>query len=196
MKKFKLDKINLEILKSLEEENKVNFSKLGKKLGLSHVAIKNRFESLIDNNFIKTSISVNFSKLGYKLGLILMEVETSALEHLFKIYQNCPRVIYYFEIMGQYNLALLFFGENEKTFETILKSCMLYSLEGVHKSNILIFAYSPEDLFLPLNFALLNQENDNTPCGTCCKNCGAFKENRCVGCPASQFYKGTLKVTD
>ena len=196
MKKFKLDKINLEILNSLIEDNKINYSQLGKKLGLSHVAIKNRFESLINNNFIKTNIAVNFSKLDYKLGLILMEVETSALEHLFEIYQKCPRVIYYFEVMGQYNLALLFFGENEKTFETILKSCMLYSIEGIHKSNILIYRYSPEDIFLPLNFSLLNQESEDTPCGTCCNNCGAFKENRCVGCPASFYYKGSLKVTD
>ena len=196
MKKFKLDKINFEILNSLVEDNKINYSKLGKKLGLSHVAIKNRFESLVDNNFIKTDILINFSKLGYKLGLILLEAETSALQHLFKVYQKCPRIIYYFETMGQYNLALLFFGENETTFETILKSCMLYSLPGIHKSNILMCKHSTEDIFLPINLTLLSQENENTPCGTCCNNCEAFKQDRCVGCPASHYYKGSLKVTD
>ena len=108
MKKFKLDKTNLAIFNSLIDNNK--------------------FDRLVDKKIIKLSILINFSKLDFKLGLILLEVDASALEHLLKIYQKCPRVIYYFELIGQYNLALVFFGENEKTFETILKSCMLYSL--------------------------------------------------------------------
>ena len=52
MKKFKLDKINLEILNSLVKDNKINYSQLGKKLGLSHVAIKNRFENLLKKKLI------------------------------------------------------------------------------------------------------------------------------------------------
>ena len=194
MKKFKLDKTSLAIFNSLIENNKINFSKLGKKLGLSHVAVKNKFDRLVDKKIIKLSLLINFSKLNFKLGLILLEVDASALEHLLKIYQKCPRVIYYFELIGQYNLALIFFGENQKTFETILKSCMMYSLKGIHKSNILVYKRPLKDLFLPFNFSLLNRDNEETPCGTNCKNCGAFMQERCFGCPASKHYRGILKV--
>ena len=196
MKKFKLDKTNLAIFNSLIDNNKINFSKLGKKLGVSHVAVKNKFDRLVDKKIIKLSILINFSKLDFKLGLILLEVDASALEHLLKIYQKCPRVIYYFELIGQYNLALVFFGENEKTFETILKSCMLYSLKGIHKSNILIYKIPYKDLFLPFNFTLLNRDNEKTPCGTSCKNCGAFNQERCFGCPGSKYYTGVLKIDE
>ena len=194
MKKFKLDKVNLAILNSLVNEKKINYSKLGKQLGLSHVSIKNRFENLIEKKIIKHSILINFSKLDYKIGLILLEVDSDALKHLLEIYQKCPRVIHYFELIGQYNLVLMFFGESEKTFQTILKSCMLYSLKGIHKSNILIYRNPPEDLFFPFNFSFIDQENEETPCLTTCKNCGAFKQERCFGCPASKYYNGPLKI--
>lgn len=196
MKKFKLDKVNLAILNSIKEDSKINYSKLGKKLGLSHVAIKNRFENLLNKKLIKLSVLLNFTKLQFKLGFILLEVDFNALETLIKVYKKCPRVIYYYEMMGQYNLALLFFGENEKTFETILKSCMLYSLPGIHKTNILICREPSEDLFLPFNFPFINQDADKPLCGADCKNCGAFKQDRCFGCPTCKYYKGPLKISN
>jgi len=194
MKKFKLDRINLAIFNSLIENNKVNFSKLGKKLGLSHVAVNRKFDRLVKKKIIKLELLINFSKLDFKLGLILLEVNNEALEHLLKVYQECPRVVDYFELIGQYNLGLIFFGENDKTFETILKSCMLYSLKGIHKSNILIYKIPHDDLFLPFNFSSLNHESETTPCGISCSNCGAFKQDKCVGCPSSKHYTGVLKI--
>lgn len=72
---------------------------------------------------------------------------------------------------------------------------MLYSLKGIHKSNILVYKIPYEDLFLPFNFSQLSQDSEKTPCGTSCKNCGAFKQERCFGCPASKYYTGILKVS-
>jgi hypothetical protein len=72
---------------------------------------------------------------------------------------------------------------------------MISNMKGVRKSNILIFGKLKEDLFLPLNFSHLHQENENSPCGTCCKACTAFIQQQCVGCPASKYYKGPLKIT-
>lgn len=86
MKKFKLDRINLAIFNSLIENNKINFSKLGKKLGLSHVAVKKKFDRLVEKKIIKLDLLINFSRLDFKLGLILLEVDAEALEHLLKIY--------------------------------------------------------------------------------------------------------------
>ena len=45
--KFKLDKINLSIFKSIQDTGKINYSKIGKEYNLSHVSIKNRFENLL-----------------------------------------------------------------------------------------------------------------------------------------------------
>ena len=194
-KVLKLDKINLEIFKSLTEDGKINYSKIGKKFNLSHVSIKNRYETLIQKNLIRPSILVNFSKLNFQLAILLLELETEGYENVKEMYSNCPRVLFSFNVIGEYNHLLVFFAENLETVETIFNSCMLYNLKGVRKSNILIFGSLSEDLFLPLNFNQLDQQNENTPCGTCCKFCKSFIKEQCIGCPASKYYYGPLKIT-
>ncbi len=192
---LKLDKINLEIFKSLTRDGKINYSKIGREHGVSHVSIKNRYENLIKRNIIKPSILVNFSKLDFKLAILLLELDSEAYENVKAKYSNCPRILFSFNLIGEYNHLLVFFAENLETVETIFNSCMLYNLKGVRKSNILIFGSLSEDLFLPLNFNQLDQQNENTPCGTCCKFCKSFIKEQCIGCPASKYYKGPLKIT-
>ena len=192
---LKLDKMNIEIFKSLTEDGKINYSRIGKKFGVSHVAIKNRYENLIKKNIIKPSLLVNFSKLDFKLAILLLELETESHDKIKDTYSKCPRVLFSFNLIGEYNHLLVFFAENLETIETIFNSCMLYNLKGVRKSNILLFGSLKEDLFLPLNFTQLDQQNENTPCGTCCKFCKSFIKGQCIGCPASKYYEGPLKIT-
>lgn len=192
---LKLDKINLEIFNSLTKDGKINYSKIGKEHGVSHVSIKNRYENLIKKNIIKPTILVNFSKLDFKLAILLLELDTEGYENVKNLYSNCPRILFSFNVIGEYNHVLVFFAENLDTVETIFNSCMLYNLKGVRKSNILIFGSLSEDLFLPLNFTQLDQQSENTPCGTCCKFCKSFIQGQCIGCPASKYYKGPLKIT-
>ena len=192
---LKLDKINLEIFNSLTKDGKINYSKIGKKHGVSHVSVKNRYENLIKRNIIKPSILVNFSKLDFKLAILLLELETEGYENVKNLYSNCPRILFSFNVIGEYNHVLVFFAENLDTVETIFNSCMLYNLKGVRKSNILIFGSLSEDLFLPINFTQLDQQSENTPCGTCCKFCKCFIQGQCIGCPASKYYEGPLKIT-
>ncbi len=193
--KLKLDKVNLEIFNSFIKNGKINYSKIGNKLGMSHVSIKNRFETLIKKKVIKPTILVNFSDLDYKVGCLLLEVGPEAIDKLEHIYKNCPRLIYSFNIIGEYNFLVIFFAEDLDTLETMMKSCMLYNLEGVRKSNILLFGKQNEKIYFPIDFNILSQINENTPCGTCCKYCKAFLQKRCVGCPASKYYDGPLKLT-
>jgi DNA-binding Lrp family transcriptional regulator len=192
---LKLDKINLEIFNSLTKDGKINYSKIGKEHGVSHVSIKNRYENLIKKNIIKPTILVNFSKLDFKLAILLLELDTEGYENVKNLYSNCPRILFSFNVIGEYNHVLVFFAEDLDTVETIFNSCMLYNLKGVRKSNILIFGSLSEDLFLPINFAQLDQQSENTPCGTCCKFCKSFIQGQCIGCPASKYYKGPLKIT-
>lgn len=192
---LRLDNINLKIFEYISKFGKINYSKIGKDLNMSHVSIKNRYEKLLKRNIIKPGILINFSKLNFKIAILLLEVELEAHEKIKTIYSNCPRVLYSFQLMGEYNHLLIFFAENLETIDTIYNSCMLYKLKGIRKSNILIFSSLSEDVFLPINFSLINQLNEDTPCGTCCKFCKAFIQKKCVGCPSSKYYEGPLKVT-
>ncbi|MHA1301191.1 MAG: hypothetical protein ACTSO9_17355 [Candidatus Helarchaeota archaeon] len=89
-------------------------------------------------------------------------------------------------------MGLFFFAENFDTFQTILKSCMLYSFEGIRKSTILTIGNLIEPPFFNARISKINQKNKN--CGAVCKDCASFKKDLCVGCPNSQDYKGNLKI--
>lgn len=192
---LKLDKINLEIFKNLSIEGKINYSKIGKKLGVSHVAIKNRYENLLKKNIIKPRLLVNFTMLDFRLAVLLLELEPEGLQKIKDLYSKCPRVLFSFNLMGEYNHLLLFFGEDLETVETMFNSCMLQDLGTVRKSNMLIFGKLKEDLFLPLSFSQLDQHNEISPCGSSCKTCNYYIQEQCIGCPASKYYKGPLKLT-
>jgi len=194
--RFKNDEINFYILKKLTENGRVSYSEIARELGLSHVAIKNRIEDLLTDNIIKIRAELNYAQFNLKLGLLLLEIEYHDLDYISAIYQKCPRIIYHFNIMGQYNFAVLFYGEDQNTFETILNSCMLYNLKGIRKSNLLIIGNVNQPLFFPFKYNELNSESENAPCGICCNTCKKFEESHCLGCPASKYYRGPFKVRD
>jgi DNA-binding Lrp family transcriptional regulator len=191
---LKLDRINLEIFKNISKFGKINYSMIGKELGISHVSIKNRFEKLINSNVIKPTLLFNFSELDFKIAVLLLELETESLEKINEFYSSCPRVLYSFNTLGEYNHILVLFGETLEIIETMVNSCMLYNINKVRKSNILIFGKLLEDLFLPLDFTNFGQQDENTPCGNCCKSCKSYIQEQCIGCPGSKYYNGPLKI--
>ena len=87
---IKLDKVTLEIFKHLSEIGKINYSKIGKELGVSHVSIKNRYEKLLKRNIIKPSLSVNFSSLSFNLAILDKCLKISkVILSSFMMFLNC-----------------------------------------------------------------------------------------------------------
>ncbi len=192
--KFKLDEVNLHIFNSLSENGKVNYSKIAKEQNLSNMAIKKRYETLIEKESIKPAVLLNFSKYDYKLGILLLEIDRKAEQKIQKIYENCPRLICLFSIIGEYNYLIIFFAEDLSTLETMLNFCELHNLEGVRKSNILLLSETMDNYYLPIRWSLFRNITEETPCGTSCKYCKGFIQERCLGCPVSTQYKGPLKL--
>lgn len=192
--KFKLDEVNLHIFNSLSETGKVNYSKIGKEHNLSHVSIKNRYERLINRETIKPAVLFNFSQYNYKLGVLLLEIDGKAIQKIQNIYKNCPRLICLFSVVGEYNYLLIFFAENLSTLETLVNSCMLYNLEGVRKSTVMLLSENLDNNFLPIRWSLFQNIAEDSPCGTSCEYCKAFIQERCLACPVSTHYRGPLKL--
>ncbi|MHA1282190.1 MAG: winged helix-turn-helix transcriptional regulator [Promethearchaeota archaeon] len=193
-KEFKNDFINFYILNALSQDGRISYSELARGLGLTHISIKKRIEELLNQNIIKIRAELNYNKFNIKLGLLLLELDYEIFDKIIGIYEQCPRIIYHFTILGQYNLAVLFFGENEATFETMLKSCMLYNLKGIRKSNLLIIGDINKPLFFPFNFKNINLDNEKAPCGAHCVECNKFQQGICLGCPATKYYEGPFKI--
>ncbi|MGD8505823.1 MAG: Lrp/AsnC family transcriptional regulator, partial [Candidatus Bathyarchaeota archaeon] len=98
-----------------------------------------------------------------------------------------------FTTLGGYNLIALVVAENQDTLESIsVEKCSLRSSEGIRRSEFYPIGnihYSP---FLPMREHLAHKERGTPPCNVECKACKRFEMQKCVGCPATTHYRGTL----
>ncbi|MHA1301194.1 MAG: winged helix-turn-helix transcriptional regulator [Candidatus Helarchaeota archaeon] len=191
-KTIEFDTIDLQIISLINKKNKINLTEIGKELNLSHVSIRSRLNSLIEKQLININVGINVKKINFKIGLILLEIETDNYDNLIKIYENCPRVIQTFDLIGEYNLGVIFFSENFETFHTILKWCILYSKKGIRKSTILTIGNLIEPPFLNIQISKLHAQT--VICGAKCGSCDPFKKGLCLGCINFKHYKGKFKI--
>ena len=184
-----LDQKDKKIIRLINADWNQGLTEMGRKLGLSHTAVRSRLKRLT-RDLMKVNCTVNIDKLGLKLFLICLEArfKNKVVSHV----KNCPKIITYYDTFGEYNLVLLAVAENTDTMESMIEQCFSFNFTDITKYTVIPFTNSPV-MYQPLRF-YLDDEKIGLKCDfkTACPNCESFKENRCVGCPLQPGYKGLL----
>jgi len=83
----KLDDIDKKIIMMINEDWEQGTTKIGRKLGLSHTAVRSRLKRL-KRDLIQVNCNVDVEKLGLKLFLICLEArfKSKVVDHV----KNCP----------------------------------------------------------------------------------------------------------
>lgn len=189
-----LDDINRIIISQLQLNGRTTFEKLAKIIGFSSMGAKKRVEKLFDKDVLKVSALINAKELDLHAAIVLIEIEgAEAMQKLLERFKECPRVVHIFTTLGGYNVIALVVAENRDTLESIsMEKCSLRSSEGIRRSEFYPIGgihYSP---FLPVREHLTHKGKETTPCEVDCRPCNRYKEERCVGCPATSYYRGSL----
>ncbi|WP_294320835.1 Lrp/AsnC family transcriptional regulator [uncultured Chryseobacterium sp.] len=67
-----MDDYDYRILKILNENSRLSYAEIGRKISLSQSATKERVQNLIDNGVIKQfTVEVDYEKLGYSLKVVI-----------------------------------------------------------------------------------------------------------------------------
>jgi DNA-binding Lrp family transcriptional regulator len=75
---MKIDKLDLEIIKHLQEDARLSFRKLGKTLGIPHTTVFTRAERLVEKGIIsKFSAVLRPHELGLQMGVIIIDAAPS-----------------------------------------------------------------------------------------------------------------------
>jgi len=184
-----LDKTDKQIIKMINDDCGQGATKIGRKLGLSHTAIRSRLKRL-KRDLIKINCYVDTEKLGLKLFVILLEArfKSKVINHV----KNCPKIINYFDTYGEYNFMIIAVAENADTMESMIEQCFSFNFTDITKYSVIPLTSSPS-MYQPVRF-YSESEKKKMKCDfkTECPNCELFKEDRCVGCPLHQGYKGIL----
>jgi DNA-binding Lrp family transcriptional regulator len=189
-----MDEVDRKIISQLHEDGRATLEELSKTVGFTSMGIKKRLRKLLSNDAIKVSAMLN--PFSFKLfpAIVLLEMESAeAMQNLLNRFKDCPRVVQIFKTIGGYNLIGLVIAEDQDTLESIsVEKCSLRSSTGIRRSEFYPIGdiyFSP---FLSVREHLAHKERTVAPCKVDCTPCARYKNKKCVGCPATNHYRGTL----
>jgi DNA-binding Lrp family transcriptional regulator len=189
-----MDEVDRKIVTQLQTDGRTSLEELAKLTGYTSMGTKKRLQKLLNQGTIKVSASINPNQLRLLPAIVMLEMESAeAMQNLVDRFENCPRVINIFKTMGGYNLIALVVAENQNTLESIsVEKCSLRSSPGIRRSEFYPISdtyYSP---FLQIRQNLAHKERAVASCNVDCNSCSRYETLKCVGCPTTCNYKGTL----
>jgi len=175
-------------------DGRATLEELAKNVGFTSMGIKKRIEKLLEQDTIKISAMLNPFSLKLLPAVVLLEMESSeAAQNLLDRFEECPRVVYIFKTIGGYNLIALVVAEDQETLESIsMEKCSLRSSAGIRRSEFYPIGDIHFSHFLPIREHLTHKDKIIAPCNVDCATCVRYKRLQCVGCPATQHYRGPL----
>jgi DNA-binding Lrp family transcriptional regulator len=155
---------------------------------------KKRLQKLRDKNYIQVSALLNSTSFKLSPAIVMLEMETAeAMHNLLERFKECPRVVNIFKTIGGYNLIALVIAEDKGTLESIsIEKCSLRSSEGIRRSEFYPISDIYFSAFLPIREHLTHKDKGVTPCEVDCRPCPRYQSNKCVGCPSTHYYRGSL----
>ncbi len=189
-----LDKIDIQIISKLQQDGRADLKELAEITGYTSMGVKKRLENLQKRGVIRVAALLNVELLGLFAAILLLEMENGeAVNNLLQRFKDCPRVVRLLNTLGSYNVVAFLVAEDRNTLESIcLEKCSLRGVKGIRRSELLPVGdihYSP---FMPVRQHLSHLNMKNSPCNVDCESCRSYQENKCVGCPATQYYRGTI----
>lgn len=189
-----MDIVDRKIISQLQLDGRATLEELAKYVGFTSMGIKKRLQRLTSQGAIQVSALLN--PFFFKLfpAIVLLEMESAeAMQNLLERFKDCPRVVHIFKTIGGYNLIALVIAEDKDTLESIsVEKCSLRSSAGIRRSEFYPIGdvyFSP---FISVREHLTHKERNSAPCNVNCKPCTRYTTRKCVGCPATIHYRGTL----
>ena len=192
-----LDKIDEEIIALLFSiDGRMKLTEIGEKIKvirgkeMSHVAVRNRLNNLIENKIIKIQPNLNVNKLDYISAFIMIKTSDSHAKHrIYERYRLCPRIQSIDTIMGKYDLIIRVMARDIKIIDAFLSESWIKH-EKVDLMDVFHSTTNAKPIFLPILHLSEEQKfTKKAPCGRNCQKCEKYIYEVCPGCPATKFFK-------
>jgi DNA-binding Lrp family transcriptional regulator len=189
-----LDEVDRKIISQLQTDGRTTLEEIAKNTEFTSMGVKKRLQKLIQKGAIKVSASLNPFYYRLHPAIVLLEMESGeAMQKLLERFKDCPRVINIFKTIGGYNLIALVVAEDQDTLESIsIEKCSLRSSAGIRRSEFYPIGEIHFSPFLPVREYLTHKEKETAPCNVDCRPCIRYLNGKCVGCPTTIHYRGTL----
>jgi DNA-binding Lrp family transcriptional regulator len=189
-----VDEVDKKIIAQLQVDGRTSLEELAKITGFSSMGTKKRLDKLIETGKIRISALINPNALGLHPAIVMLEMENAeAMQNVLDRFEECPRVVQIFKTIGGYNLMALIVAETRETLESIsMEKCSLRCSKGIRRSEFYPISDTYFSPFLQIRENLAYKEKKVAPCNVECDPCDRYETQKCVGCPATSNYKGSL----
>jgi Lrp/AsnC family leucine-responsive transcriptional regulator len=189
-----MDEVDRKIIAQLQADGRTSLEELAKITGYTSMGTKKRLQKLLKKGTIKVSALINPAQLELLPAIVMLEMESAeAMQELIDRFEDCPRVVHIFKTIGGYNLIALVVAENQDTLESIsMEKCSLRCSKGIRRSEFYPINDTYFSPFLQIRENLAHKEKKVTPCNVECAPCNRYENQKCVGCPTTSSYKGSL----
>jgi len=184
-KGIELDDKDRKIITLLHDDHEISQDDIAKKVHLSQPSVAIRLKKLKERGILNYIMGVNLNKVGIYVAMVF--VRTSNTTKILNMLRNCPFFLNGFVISGEKNLLLLLAGEDLASLESIIDE-RIRPDKDVQSADFNIVISSIKDFISPIK--ITERPLKIPPCGINYKECQAYNENRCFGCPATNRYKG------
>ena len=189
-----MDEVDKKIVAQLQQDGRKTLRDLAKSVGFTSMGTKKRLEKLLKKGTIKVAALINPNALKLHPAIVMLEMESAeAMQELLNRFEECPRVIQIFKTVGGYNLIALVVAETQETLESIsMEKCSLRCSKGIRRSEFYPVSDTYFSPFLQIREGLAHKERKVTPCNVECDPCNRYETQKCVGCPTTSHYQGSL----
>lgn len=121
-----LDRIDIDILRELQENCRASYREIANKLGISIGTIHNRVKRMKDLGIIKGfSVVLDSEKMGYELtAVILMQVDGGHILDVERIVANARPVIAVYDITGDFDIIVIAKFKSREELNTFIKDIL------------------------------------------------------------------------
>ena len=183
----KLDETDRKIISLLAENPDLSQSAIACQLEMSQPTIYARMKRLRNSGTIAHVVGINLKNVKFYIA----KVEMTAKDpwKVLDFFKNCPMYLNGLITSGRHNLCLFFVSEKLQAIESCINRHIRRNPNVVDvEFNVVITP--AKDLIAPVK--LWNEKGAKSPCGKRCTEQPCYPSEKCLGCPATIFYKGTL----
>jgi len=131
-----VDEIDEKILRLLEKNARMTYVDIGREVGLSEGAIRNRVQSLVENDVIQRFTIEKSTQVGVRaLTMIAVNPGTPTFEISQKV-DELRGVERIYEVTGEYDIIMLSTGSNIESINRVIED--IRKIKGVEKTNTII----------------------------------------------------------
>jgi DNA-binding Lrp family transcriptional regulator len=183
----KLDEIDKKIVSLVVQNPNMSQRLIGQHLKMSQPAICARMKRLMNSGVITYLVGLNLKLTSF----YTVKIEMTAKDpwKVLDFFKNCPMYLNGFIISGKHNLCLFFISEKLQAIECCV-SHHIRENNNVADVEFNVVITPAKDFVVPVK--IWDKKREESPCGKRCTEQPCYPSGKCLGCPATIFYQGTI----